>query len=126
MGGRGQGTGRDSNRSQAAGGPPLSLVRSLLAVVLGFGLFAIVTGLATPRAMRAFGVSELATFQMAFFITNLAYSVVAALAAGYLTGRIAGKLEIAHAAAVGIVIVIATFLRMRQHGAAQPGPYEMT
>jgi hypothetical protein len=104
----------------------LTVSRSLLAVVLGFTAFALLTGLATPAAMRAFRVEELATFQMGFFITNLAYVVVAALLAGYLTGRIARRLEIAHAAAVGLSIIITTFVAMRQRGAGLPGPYDMT
>jgi hypothetical protein len=98
----------------------------LLAVALGFSLFALVTGLATPAAMRAFDVTELATFQMQFFVVNLVYTVLAALAAGYLTGRIAGKLEIPHAAAVGMIAIVAGFLQMQEHGAITPGPYEMT
>jgi hypothetical protein len=104
----------------------LTLVRSLLAVVLGFALFAMVTGLVTPYAMRTFGVAEVASFEMGFFMANLAYVVLAALAAGYLTGRVVGRFEIAHAAAVGIAIIVAAFLAMRQRGAIMPGPYELT
>ena len=104
----------------------MTVVKTLLAVLAGFGVFATVTGLATPFAMRAFGITELATFHMGFFIVNLAYSVTAALAAGYLAGRIAGAREIPHAAAIGMMIVIAVFLAMRQRGAEQPGAYEMT
>ena len=95
----------------------MKVLRSLLAVTLGFGLFALVMGLATP---------QMTAFQMNFFVLNLFVTVAAALAAGYLTGRIAGRLEIPHAAAVGMIAIVVSFLQMREHGAAQPGPYEMT
>jgi hypothetical protein len=104
----------------------LRLVRSLLAVLLGFAFFALVTGLVTPYAMRAFGVAEVASFEMSFFMANLSVVVLAALVAGYFTGRVAGRLEIAHAAAVGIAMIVAAFLAMRQRGAVMPGPYELT
>lgn len=104
----------------------MSLVRSVLAVLVGFAFFAIVAGVATPYAMRAFGVEEVASFEMGFFMANLAYVVVAALVAGYVAGRVAGRLEIAHAAAVGLAMIVTAFLAMRQRGAVVPGPYELT
>ncbi len=104
----------------------MRVVRSVIAVLAGFGLLATVVSLATPAAMRAFGISELRTFQMGFFLANLAYTLVAAVAAGYLCGRIAGKHEVAHAAAIGLAAIVASFLTMRQHGATLPGAYDMT
>ena len=104
----------------------MRVVRSLIAVLAGFVLLATVVGLATPAAMRAFGISEPRTFHMGFFLANLAYTLVAAVAAGYLCGRIAGKHEVAHAAAIGLAAIVASFLTMRQQGATQPGAYDMT
>ena len=97
----------------------MRLVRSLLAVLLGFAVFAIVTGVATPYAMRTFGVAEVASFEMGFFMANLSVVVLAALVAGYFTGRIAGRFEIAHAAAIGIGMIVAAFLAMRQRDAGR-------
>ena len=104
----------------------MRILRSLLAVLSGSAVLAMVLGFATPAAMRAFDVSEVRTFQMGFFLTNLAYTLVAALAAGYVCGRIARTHEVAHAAAIGLAAIVASFLTMRQQGAAQPGAYEMT
>ena len=104
----------------------MRLIRSLLAVLLGFAVFAIVTGVATPYAMQTFGVAEVASFEMGFFMANLSVVVLAALVAGYFTGQLAGRFEIAHAAAVGIAMIVAAFLAMRQRGAVMPGPYELT
>jgi hypothetical protein len=76
--------------------------------------------------MRSFGVAEVASFEMGFFMANLSVVVLAALVAGYFTGRIAGRFEIAHAAATGTGMIVTAFLAMRQRGAVMPGPYELT
>ena len=104
----------------------MRILRSPGAVLAGCAVLALAIGFATPAAMRAFGISELRTFQMGFFLTNLAYTLVAAVIAGYVCGRIAGRHEVAHAAAIGLAAIVASFLMMRQQGATQPGAYDMT
>ena len=91
----------------------MKVVRRLSAVFAGSVIFA--GAIAVARQFQANG-----------FITHLVWTVLAALAAGWVTGRIARAHEVAHAAAIGLFIVMAAIVVMRQRGATQPGPYELT
>jgi uncharacterized membrane protein (DUF441 family) len=101
-------------------------LRSLLAIGAGFAVFALVVGVLTPVATRRFGVENFQSFSMALLFATLAYSVVAAAVAGYLTAYIAGQRELPHAAALGMLIIGMGFVSMREHGLKQPGWYEAT
>jgi hypothetical protein len=100
--------------------------RSLLAVVAGFAVFASAVGLLTPVAARRFGVENFQSFSMSLLFVTLAYTVVAAVAGGYVTAWIAGRRELPHGAALGLLIIGLGFASMRAQGLARPGWYEAT
>ena len=100
----------------------MRLARSLFAVVLGFGFF-----LAVIRLLAAFtGNLEAGGALMNYLLLSVSWTVAAAVLGGYLTARIAGSHEFPHAAAVGLLMVVASFVSMRQEGIAQPGWYQTT
>jgi hypothetical protein len=91
--------------------------RSLLAVLLGFGVF-----IAIVRMLNAFAGSLDANGPvMNYLLLSVTWTIVAAVLAGYITARVAASHEFPHVAAVGLLMVIASLLSMRQEGLAQPG-----
>jgi len=101
-------------------------MRSLLGILVGFAVFALIAGLLTPVVSRTFGVENFESFSMGLLFATLGYVIVAAALGGYLTGLIAGYRELPHAAALGLLMIGLAFLSMRQHQLAQPGWYEAT
>jgi hypothetical protein len=96
------------------------IVRSLLAVLFGFGFF-----LAVIRLLAAFtGSLDAGGALMNYLLLSVSWTVAAAVLGGYITARIAGSHEFPHVAAVGLLMIVASFLSMRQEGIAQPGWYQ--
>jgi hypothetical protein len=96
--------------------------RSLIAVVVGFLIFAVFI-----RMLNMF--TSLATdggAVMNFLLVSVAWTVAAAVLAGYTAARIAGSREFPHAAALGLLMVIISLASMRQEGIKQPGWYQTT
>ena len=104
----------------------MRLVRSVGAVLTGLAVFALLVGVLTPVVARTFGVENFQSFSMSLLLATLGYTVAAAIAAGYLTGWIAGRRELPHAAGLGMLMIAMSFVSMRQHGEARPGWYETT
>ena len=63
---------------------------------------------------------------MNYLIDSVSWTVGAALIAGYITAWVAGFRELPHAAALGLLMIIASFVSMRQEGISQPGWYQTT
>jgi hypothetical protein len=100
----------------------MRIARSLLAVLFGFGFF-----LAGIRMLAAFtGSLDAGGAVMNYLLLSVSWTVAAAALGGYLTARIAGSHEFPHVAAVGLLMVVASFVSMRQEGIAQPGWYQTT
>jgi hypothetical protein len=76
------------------------------------------------------GYAVMAAILRAFAIDNfpltLARTIAGAIAAGYIAGLIAGSHEIPHAAGVGFLMIVMTFVSMRRQAILQPGWYETT
>jgi hypothetical protein len=103
-------------------------VRSLLSVCLGFAVFfgmvrvmAAVVG-SGPDTSGAYTSRPV----MNYLIESLSWTIGAALIAGYITARVARSREFPHAAALGLLMVMAGFLSMRQQGITKPGWYQTT
>jgi hypothetical protein len=98
------------------------IARSVFAVLVGFGFF-----LAVIRMLAAFtGSLEAGGAVMNYLLLSVAWTVAAAVLGGYITARVAGAHEFPHVAAVGLMMVAASFVSMRQEGIAQPGWYQTT
>ncbi len=90
----------------------MTLVRSLLAVPIGFVLFvASIRLIPTPPD----------TYPTNYLLLNLMCTISAAVLCGYLTALIAGRYELPHAATLGVVMVMVGFLAMHQAAAKRPG-----
>jgi hypothetical protein len=103
-------------------------VRSVLSVCLGFAVFFGIVSAMT--AVVGSGPDTSGAYINApvinYLIESLTWTVGAALIAGYVTAWIAGFREFPHAAALGLLMVIAGFLSMRQEGITKPGWYQTT
>lgn|GEM_PF-2524527 len=106
----------------------MRIARGLLAVFCGFAVFFILV-----RMMAAFVGSGPDTSGayvngpvMNYLLVSLAWTVVAAVLAGYVTALAAGSHEFPHTAALGLLMVVLSLISMRQEGIAQPGWYQTT
>lgn len=88
----------------------MSFVRSALGVFVGFAV--------VVATIRLLGGATLAV--------TMAGTIAAAFAGGYLAALIAGAHEFPHAAAVGMLMIVMSFLSMRAEGASRPGWYQIT
>ena len=100
----------------------MKIFRSIAAVVIGF----VIVLLALRALTLVSGDSEALGEQQGFQFLTLAWTVGAAVIAGYLTALIAGSHEFPHAATVGFLMIVASFVSMREHALARPGWYEIT
>ena len=100
----------------------MRIVRSLLAVVVGFLVFAVFIRLLNWYTALATDGGAV----MNFLLLSVTWTVAAAVVAGFLTARIAGSREFPHAAALGLLMVIVSLASMRQEGIRQPGWYQTT
>jgi hypothetical protein len=98
------------------------IVRSILAVFVGFLVFAVFI-----RMLNLFlGVAESGGAVMNFLLLSVTWTVAAAVLAGYTVARTAGSHEFPHAAALGLLMVIVSVASMRHEGIRQPGWYQTT
>jgi hypothetical protein len=92
------------------------LLRSALAVFLGYGLFAV--GAATIFA--AMRVDPHADASASTIVGSTLYGVVFAVLGGILAGTVAGRRPLAHAAAVGAVILAGALISLIASRASEP------
>lgn len=98
------------------------IARSLLAVLVGFAVF-----LGMVRVLNALiGSPDTNAALMNYLLFSVSWTVAAAMLAGYITAQLAGAHEFPHAAGVGLLMVVASLISMRQEGIAQPGWYQTT
>ena len=92
-----------------------SPIRSIIAVLGGIGLFALVTEALEFTLVTAAAGGSISDMPAYFAVRNrpvvlaakLLYSTLAAILAGYMTAKIAGRRELLHAAVVAIVQTMA-------------------
>lgn len=94
----------------------MRFLRSLLAIAAGFGVFGAVVILTRGDGNPA---------DLGFMLLNIAWIVMAALLGGYLTALIAGAHEFPHAATVGLLMVVASFVSVLRADTFRPGWYQM-
>lgn len=81
------------------------MIRSVLAVIAGYAVTAAIVIACTILAAK-FLIPETATEPpRGYLVANIAYSLLAAVAGGYITARIARRAPVAHAAVLALVIV---------------------
>ena len=91
----------------------MAVLRSVVAVVAGFGFMLTFAGLVAPVLAAIAGM-----------VGFLAANGLAAITAGWLAARIAGRAELAHAIALAAVIAIGTVIAAASEPPApQPGWY---
>jgi hypothetical protein len=99
----------------------MKVARSLAGVLFGFLVF-----FAIIRMLSAFAGSMTSAPPAGYLWLSLAWTVAGAILAGYVAARIAGAHEFPHAAAVGLLIVLMSFIAMRAEGASRPDWYQIT
>jgi hypothetical protein len=109
------------------------MVRSVLAVLIGFVVMAVLVMITTALAMRFVlrvpfsemrGGTTLA-LSPAYVATNVAASGIAAVFGGYTAGVIAHHDQIAHGIALAALMVVMSLVSMKPSGAAQLGWYRV-
>jgi len=104
----------------------VKLLRSAAAVAGGLAVVVSALLWLAPLAARTFGVEGFESFSMPLLLAGLSYSVLGAMVGGYITALIAGRRELPHGAALGILIVALALWSMRRRGEIRPGWQEMT
>jgi hypothetical protein len=95
----------------------VKVVRSLLGVLIGCGLFFALARWLSGLTNAAPGYD---------LLIGVAGTVVAAVLAGYTAAFIGGAHEFPHAAAVGLFMVGMGFVSMMQEGATKPGWHQIS
>lgn len=103
----------------------MKILRSILGVAAGFALMVALITTLTPVAARYFHAEDFRVLNQAFMMVNLTYTVTAAIVAGFITTWIAGRRELNHAAALGLLMLAISYYSMRQQGLDRPGWYEV-
>jgi hypothetical protein len=109
------------------------MIRSLIAVLAGFAVMALVVMVSTVVAARLLLGRSLAEMHTppsgspsrAYLTANLAGSALAALLGGYTAAAIAGQAQLAHGVGLAAVMAIMAVISMRQAGTAQPRWYQL-
>ena len=103
----------------------VSWKRSLTAVGTGVAIVAGILAVVSPIATKAFGLENFESFNFGYVMTNLGYTVVATMLAGYVTAWIAGDREIRHAAVLAKFLFALAILGVVRHGQTHPGWAEL-
>ncbi|MDE3196812.1 MAG: hypothetical protein KGN84_10740 [Acidobacteriota bacterium] len=93
----------------------MTLFRGVLGVFAGYAILAL--------TLHYFGPGPTGT-GMNYFLTSAAWTVGAALAAGFVTALIAGQREFAAVSALSLVIIAASVVSIVRQGESTPGWYE--
>jgi hypothetical protein len=109
------------------------MVQSVLAVLIGFVVMAVLVMITTALAVRfvlrvpfsTMRGSATIALSPAYLATNVTASGIAAVVGGYTAGVIAHHDQIAHGLALAAVMVVMSLVSMRQSGAAHPGWYRV-
>jgi len=89
-------------------------VRSVLAVALGYGVLAACLHYFAPAPAEG----------MNYFLLSATCIAGASLLGGLVTAFVAEGHELAHAAGLGLVMIVMSVVSMRQAGESRPGWYE--
>ena len=107
-------------RSNIEKSPALRFVRSVAAVAIGFVLFLAAIHFIPART----DVEVPGTTALHFLVVSAVCTVLAALVSGFVTAWIADWHEIPHAGALGMLMILASFVSMLRAGETHPGWYE--
>jgi hypothetical protein len=89
-------------------------LRSLLAVAAGYAVMLAIMRFFTPAPSEG----------MSYFLLSATCVAAAALFGGLITAFVADGHEFAHAAGLGLVMIVMSVVSMRQAGEPRPGWYE--
>jgi hypothetical protein len=98
----------------------LKILRSLLSVAVGFGLFAGALQL-IPWLGAQTGAEATA---MRLMLMSIAWTIVAAVISGFVTAWIAGAHEMPHASGLGFLMIGLSILSMQQESLSKPTWYQ--
>ncbi len=99
--------------------------RSFAAITAGLVIVVAVLAVVEPIATKAFGLENFESFNFGYVMTNLGYTVVATMLAGYVTAWIAGDREIRHAAVLAKFLFSLAILGVVRRGQTRPGWAEL-
>ena len=80
----------------------IALLRSIIAVILGYAVFAISSG----AIFLLSGHPAHATASVAFMLMTIVAGIVFAAVGGYVAGWLAGRRPVAHAVAMGVLLAV--------------------
>lgn len=100
---------RSRTRFKSEKGSEVRIARSVLGVLLGFGVF--------------FAIVHMAPANL---LVSVVGTIVAGILGGYIAALVAGAHEFPNAAAVGMLMIAMSVLSMRQAGVSKPGWYQIT
>jgi len=93
----------------------VSLLRGVFGVFAGYAVMAL--------TLRYFGPGPIGE-GMNYFLLSTAWTIGAAMLAGFVAAWIAGQRELSTASALSLVIIAASLVSMVRQGASRPGWYE--
>jgi len=94
----------------------ISLLRSIVAVILGYAVFAVSSG----AIFLLSGHPAHAPASMAFMLMTIVAGIVFAAVGGYVAGWLAGRRPVTHALAVGVLLAVGAAVSLAMtlgHGA---------
>jgi putative membrane protein (TIGR04086 family) len=98
-------------------------IRSVFAVVFGYIVMIVVVIPLTLIAVKAFGVHS-GHPAPSYLVYNVAASLLAAFAGGWVAGRIAPSRRVAHGIALGLLVLVMAWLSYRHYAGQQPFWYQ--
>jgi hypothetical protein len=94
-----------------------AFLKSLSAVAAGYVVMNAILGLFAPTPGD--------TSSAHYFLLTLAWTIVGAIAAGFVAAILAGRHEIPHAAGVGFLLIVWSLWSMHRQGITRPGWIEI-
>jgi hypothetical protein len=104
------------------------ILRAFLALFAGFLSMAVIVGVVTAVLMKRVPewVGEKGSPRAGYVVINLGYSLIAAVAGGYVTAWMAQSNPLIHALALALIVLLLSALSALQQRGMQPIWYQLT
>jgi hypothetical protein len=104
------------------------ILRAFLALFAGFLSMAVIVGVVTAMLMKLVPewVGEKGSPRAGYIVVNLGYSLIAAVAGGYVTAWMAQSNPLIHTLALALIVLLLSALSALQQRGMQPIWYQLT